>query len=510
MSLLIDALKNATKEKLNVNLKETQNNQSSQNKLGKESNKYVANENSALKMNKAIVTDKTSTQDQTFTPTDLQLEETADVPTVSKEDTVQAVAISSKITNEYFNVAISSVELAEDIGADSPIPATAQTIFSTKSTASNNKILPWSILTILCLFIAVLLSVFVFIYTVPGEHIIKLPLAVKEVETQTEAMLIIETPEALIDDTNTDSHFFTGAITDVIEQENAHLLKDEDKPDTEVIMGDPSPEKAMVNKVMNNESTVAKANATEKKTEDPAEDYSSNDTVFVDGSIEPSPLPLPEKIMANIKLIKISRSKISNKENMLLNHAYEEFLAGNYVSAKKSYHRILKNLPENRDALWGLAVISLHQGDIHLAYRNYLEILRLYPRDSVAEAALINLKIGSNPPGAEGIIKRFLQREPENSFLYYTLARLYASQARWHKAQQSFFDAYRLDNSNAYYAFNLAVSLEHIGQNQAAIDYYKTALSLVNNTLTNFSIPSFDSAVVIARIDVLLASVNSK
>ncbi|MEE9551961.1 MAG: hypothetical protein V3V89_02845, partial [Gammaproteobacteria bacterium] len=87
---------------------------------------------------------------------------------------------------------------------------------------------------------------------------------------------------------------------------------------------------------------------------------------------------------------------------------------------------------------------------------------------------------------------------PEAPFLYFTLGNLYANQSRWADAQQAFFDAYRLATNNSDYAYNLAVSLEHIGQNSTALDYYNVALELADDSRVNFN-----TATVIARIDAL-------
>ncbi len=182
---------------------------------------------------------------------------------------------------------------------------------------------------------------------------------------------------------------------------------------------------------------------------------------------------------------------------------FQEYLVGNYDSAEVSYRNVLKELPENRDALLGLAVISSRKGQLRQAYNNYLKVLKLYPGDSVAEAALINFQGNGDYARNESILKTFIQREPDNSFLYYSLGRNYAAQIRWPEAQHSFFNAYRLETSNPDYAFNLAVSLDHIGQLQSAIDYYNTALELANQSGGGPATISFDRAVVISRINAL-------
>ena len=246
------------------------------------------------------------------------------------------------------------------------------------------------------------------------------------------------------------------------------------------------------------EASVSAADEAEEKIWYPSDDISFEENATRDELVEELALSLPEKITPEPELIKISRSKSVDKSSVLVNKAYEGYLAGNFDSAEKNYLIVLNNLPENRDALLGLAAVSLHRGDVRQAYINYLEVLRLYPGDIVAEAALINFKDNRDHSRSESILKTFLQSEPDNSFLHYSLARLYAAQTRWPEAQQSFFDAHRIESSNADYAFNLAVSLEHVGQKKSAIDYYNVALDLADNSAV-----SFDSAVVISRINTL-------
>ncbi|MCP4043957.1 MAG: tetratricopeptide repeat protein, partial [Gammaproteobacteria bacterium] len=50
----------------------------------------------------------------------------------------------------------------------------------------------------------------------------------------------------------------------------------------------------------------------------------------------------------------------------------------------------------------------------------------------------------------------------------------------------SFFHAFSADSGNADYAFNLAVSLDHMGQYAAAADYYRKALELSGRRPANF------------------------
>jgi len=443
-----------------------------------EENEQLAKDDKlALEDGEITVSESVSVEAQTPALNDLQIDETVESSTDQTEEMAQFDSETlSDATSEYFSTTVSAAQLAEDIGGDAPTPVAAQTVFSATSTSNSSQIFQWGIFAILCLVIAVSLSFFVFNYTVPVERSIKSPLVARGIETPSEPMPTFEIPDEIVSAAGVDSNLFTGEITEVIETENDTVVEGQEQPAAENIlqMGE--------------------------KNWYPSDDISLDDYATKDEPIEDLALSLPEKITPEPELIKISRSKSVDKSSALVNEAYEDYLAGNFDSAEEIYHVVLNNLPENRDALLGLAAVSMQRGDLRQAYIHYLEVLRLYPGDSVAEAALINFNEDRNQSRNESILKTFLQNEPDNSFLHYSLARLYAAQTRWPEAQQSFFDAHRIESSNADYAFNLAVSLEHVGQQQSAIDYYNVALELADNSAVSFATSSFDRAAVISRI----------
>ena len=75
-------------------------------------------------------------------------------------------------------------------------------------------------------------------------------------------------------------------------------------------------------------------------------------------------------------------------------------------------------------------------------------------------------------------MRLLLDTQGDAPYIHAALGAWYARRARWADAQQAYFDAARLDASNPDYNFNLAVSLEHMGQAPAARDYYQKSLSL--------------------------------
>ena len=116
------------------------------------------------------------------------------------------------------------------------------------------------------------------------------------------------------------------------------------------------------------------------------------------------------------------------------------------------------------------------------------------PADTIARAALIALD-EQNPTRGESRLKVLLRSEPQAAHLHFNLGNLYAAQSRWPEAQHSYFTAYRFDRGNADYAYNLAVSLDHLSQSRSALGLYREALVLSRSRRA-----SFESAAVRHRI----------
>jgi Tfp pilus assembly protein PilF len=80
----------------------------------------------------------------------------------------------------------------------------------------------------------------------------------------------------------------------------------------------------------------------------------------------------------------------------------------------------------------------------------------------------------------ESTLKSLLRDQPGAANLHFALALQYVAQGRWPDAQLAFFDAVRNEPANADYAYNLAVSLDHLGQSAPAAAYYQRALELAS------------------------------
>jgi len=175
---------------------------------------------------------------------------------------------------------------------------------------------------------------------------------------------------------------------------------------------------------------------------------------------------------------------------------YAAYLAGDLATARADYQEVLREEPANRDALLGLAAIDVRTGRYEPAEAIYLRLLQSDPRDSHAHAALIELRAGRmDPLAAESRVKSLLANDPAADVLYFTLGNQLALQGRWAEAQQYYSKAFAADPDNADFAYNLAVSLDHLRQPKLALEYYARALALAEKRAASFELATVRSRV---------------
>ncbi len=175
---------------------------------------------------------------------------------------------------------------------------------------------------------------------------------------------------------------------------------------------------------------------------------------------------------------------------------YAAYLAGDLATARANYQEVLREEPANRDALLGLAAIDVRAGRYEPAEAIYLRLLQSDPRDSHAHAALIELRAGRmDPLTAESRVKSLLANDPSADVLYFTLGNQLALQGRWAEAQQHYSKAFAADPDNADFAYNLAVSLDHLRQSGLALEYYGRALALAAKRGASFELAAARSRV---------------
>jgi Flp pilus assembly protein TadD len=187
------------------------------------------------------------------------------------------------------------------------------------------------------------------------------------------------------------------------------------------------------------------------------------------------------------RAIKIVHKTVIDPTDTYLRDAYRLFNAGQYQQARELYLRVLQKEPKNRDALLGVAAVEMKQDNFESARQKYMYLLQLNPKDSIARAGLSAMPSEADPVLSESQLKLMLREQPEAAHLYFALGNIYASANQWGEAQSVFFSAWAADSGNADYAFNLAVSLDHLGKYKQALAFYQKSLLLSNGSSANIS-----------------------
>jgi len=183
----------------------------------------------------------------------------------------------------------------------------------------------------------------------------------------------------------------------------------------------------------------------------------------------------------------------------LVSSGYAAYQAGDMARARLDYEAALRDEPDNRDALLGLAAVETHDKRYPEADALYRRVLDIDPRDAHAQAGLVGLRAGQvDPVSTESKLKGLIASDASESVLYYSLGNQFAQQGRWAEAGQAYARAVAMDADNPDYAFNYAVSLEHGRQPEAALTQYRRALSLGLKRTA-----SFDPGAAEARVQAL-------
>ncbi len=188
------------------------------------------------------------------------------------------------------------------------------------------------------------------------------------------------------------------------------------------------------------------------------------------------------------KQIQIKRKTTEDPIGVLLAQAYAEFKKSEYISSEKIYKKVIYRDKNNHDALLGLAAIAVKQNRNNEAKDIYIKLLTLDPKDSYAKAGLSALINQRNAQLNESQLKIMLREQPNAGHLYFALGNLLLNQKRYAEAQTAFFNAWSSNKSNTDYAYNLAVSLDHLGKPEHAAEFYQLTVKLYEKSAGNVSV----------------------
>jgi tetratricopeptide (TPR) repeat protein len=189
----------------------------------------------------------------------------------------------------------------------------------------------------------------------------------------------------------------------------------------------------------------------------------------------------------------VQKTEKKDPINVLLNRGWSAFQRGEYDSASKAYTEVLQREARNRDAILGIAAIAGKRGETEVARENYLKLLQIDPLDPYAHAGLASIAQTEGASLSESRLKQLIEKQPDGAHLQFVLGNLYAQQDKWPQAQQAYYSAWQGDSENADYAFNLAVSLDHLKKYKEAERFYASCLDLAHNRKTGFSVESVET-----------------
>ena len=214
--------------------------------------------------------------------------------------------------------------------------------------------------------------------------------------------------------------------------------------------------------------------ATPLRAADPIE----TDTAWYDTPAVEEPVGEPGESTA--EPIRIVRGTTTNPVFPKLSEAFAAFQAADFARAEALYREVRAADPGNVDALLGLGALAARGSRTEEAREFYQAVLLAEPRNAAAISAMSTLPAAGARNLDESTLKSLLRDQPGAANLHFALGLQYVAQGRWPDAQMAFFDAVRNEPANADYAYNLAVSLDQLGQSAPAAAYYQRALELAS------------------------------
>lgn len=213
----------------------------------------------------------------------------------------------------------------------------------------------------------------------------------------------------------------------------------------------------------------------------------------IDPNSIPERLILPEFSSSSDVAENIVLVAPPQQASIQLRRAYTALRQGRLEQAKQLYTALSNTELNKVAALSGLASVAIAQNDINSAREHLRHVLSVNRHNVWAAATLAALpKEGSRTQSVNGSslsqLKSLRTTEPDNHHIAYLLGNRFAATGIWTEAQAAYFDAFTMDSQNANYAFNLAISLDHLGKAKQASDFYLQALQLAETRGADFDV----------------------
>ena len=220
--------------------------------------------------------------------------------------------------------------------------------------------------------------------------------------------------------------------------------------------------------------------------------------VVVSGNVVSSEIAIVELTTGELTAGESITGEIASGElATLIGEGYRAYLNGDYASARSVYDRAMHLDPYNRDANLGVAAVASLQGDRQLAENRYRHLLSLNPVDLAAFSSMLHLSLSNN--SLEQEMRAHIEQSARDSVLLHAaLGNFYGQQGRWRDAHEAYSRTVAGNTARPDDIYNLAVSLDNLGRQQEALQYYLQAIEADGDF-------SFNRVDVLGRLSVLQA-----
>lgn len=161
-----------------------------------------------------------------------------------------------------------------------------------------------------------------------------------------------------------------------------------------------------------------------------------------------------------------------------LEQGYALLLEGRMDDAAVAYGQALRANADERDALLGMAYISQKKGQREDAQSYYRRVLRQEPNNARALAGLQALDSGSDATLTASRASDLAARQPDSAAAMAMAGNAFVRDGLVSNAAQAYARAQALEPNNPLHAYNHAVALDRLGRFAAAIVQYERVLSL--------------------------------
>lgn len=161
-----------------------------------------------------------------------------------------------------------------------------------------------------------------------------------------------------------------------------------------------------------------------------------------------------------------------------LEQGYAALLAGRFDEAAQAYRQALRANPQERDALLGLAYVSQQQGQRAEAQAYYREVLRQEPNNAIATAGLQSLDARPESTALSPFAGALVEGPPDSAAAMAATGSALVRDGRLGDAAQAFARAQTLEPNNPLHAYNHAVAQDRMGRHEVALRLYENVLKL--------------------------------